>query len=355
MNDAKRDSLPAELLAYLQNAVGEDALSYSEAPAPITGGFDTAIYGFRLAVADGPFAGPLILRVFRDGGVVQARYEAAVQNAVSGQGFPTPRILLVCEDTSILGGAFAVMPRVSGVPMLDKILSPAIMRMPGTLARLHASLHSLDPEPVRIAVEAAGLADRVGATFESAWGEAIDSAKLDGLRSAYEWLMANRPQSQSAVVCHGDLHPLNVMMEGRVVSGLLDWPNARIDDPAWDVGATVALMGHGPVDLPGPVIPIVNAARRWLVRHYLKEYLALLPIDRNAIEYYEATRLLGFLIEVGTVWHARAGVIAPVTKPTAFESPRVVAGIVQRFAAITGVRSTLPAAPLLSPPLPAAP
>ena len=355
MNNAERDSLAGALLAYLQNALGNDALSYSEAPSPITGGFDTAIYGFRLAGADGPFAEPLILRVFRDGGVVQARYEAAVQNAIAGQGFPTPRVLLVCEDASTLGGAFMIMTRVNGVPMLDQIMSPAITRMPGTLARLHASLHALDPEPVRIAVEATGLANRVGATSESTWGYAIDHARLGGLRASYEWLMANRPQLRRAVICHGDLHPLNVMMERRDVSGVLDWPNARIDDPAWDVGATVALMGHGPVDLPAPVIPIVNAARRWVVRRYLKEYLVSRPLDRDALEYYEATRLLGFLIEVGTIWHARAGVIAPVSKPTAFESPRVLAGIVQRFTAITGVRPVLPAAPTPAAPLPAAP
>jgi aminoglycoside phosphotransferase (APT) family kinase protein len=146
------------------------------------------------------------------------------------------------------------------------------------------------------------------------------------------------------VICHGDLHPLNVMMEGGDVTGVLDWANARLDDPAWDVGASIALFSHGPIDLPGPLVRIADVARGWLMRRYLNAYLAERQLDMDAVRCFEAMRLLGFLIEVGIVRQSRAGAVAPTTKPTAFESPRVLSGIIRRFNEITGVTPSLPAA-----------
>jgi hypothetical protein len=86
----------------------------------------------------------------------------------------------------------------------------------------------------------------------------------------------------------------------------------------------------------------VGAVRRWLLRRYLKAYLAERPLDMTAVRYYEAVRLLGFMVEVGVYRQARQGVIPPITKPTAFNDPRVLSGIVRRFHKITGVMPVLP-------------
>jgi aminoglycoside phosphotransferase (APT) family kinase protein len=116
--------ISSALLAFLRSTLRDTSLSYASPPEPVSGGFDTAIYGFSLGGAVGEMAGPLILRVFRDGGAVQAQFETAVQNTVSSQGYPTPRVLLLCDDATVLGGAFTIMPRIDGVPMLDRVLSP---------------------------------------------------------------------------------------------------------------------------------------------------------------------------------------------------------------------------------------
>ncbi len=72
------------------------------------------------------------------------------------------------------------------------------------------------------------------------------------------WLLANERQGpRSPSICHGDFHPLNVLVDKGTVSGVIDWTYTRIADPAYDVGATIALFGQGPIDpsliRPGPL------------------------------------------------------------------------------------------------------
>jgi len=159
VGEAPRADVGDALITYLRTTLGDPALAFASAPSPITGGFDTAIYAFALGGADGEMAGPQILRVFRDGGAEQARFETVAQNAVAAQGYPAPRVLLSCEAAAVLGGAFTVMPRVPGTVMLSRIFGLSMAQMPIVLARTQARLHALNPEPVRRALVQAGFAD----------------------------------------------------------------------------------------------------------------------------------------------------------------------------------------------------
>jgi aminoglycoside phosphotransferase (APT) family kinase protein len=310
------------------------------------GGFDTLIYSFELRDAPPALAGPLVLRLYRDArGPERARREGSVQNAVAALGFPTPRVLLTCVDRAVLGGAFVVMPRLPGRVMLDAFLGPRVVRMPALLAALQARLHALDPDALARALEAAACpVQSMTVAAELGVMEAqIDAARLSGLAAGMQWVLANRPRSPARpAICHGDFHPLNVLLDGRHVSGVLDWARAKIDDPAWDVGATVALVTQGPLDLPGVLLGVAGAARRWLIARYVRAYAALRPLDLAAVRYYEALRCLGMLIEGGEHRQVQRGVIAPIAKPTAFDTPRAVHSLVTRFGALSGVAVALP-------------
>ena len=108
------------------------------------------------------------------------------------------------------------------------------------------------------------------------------------------------------------------------------------------MGATIALFGQGPVDLPGPVLRAASAYRSWMLRRYVKAYTEVLPLDMDAVRYYEALRCLGFLIEEGQYQQALAGVLPPLPRPSPFHAKPVRDGIVRRVRAITGVTVTLP-------------
>jgi aminoglycoside phosphotransferase (APT) family kinase protein len=330
------------LVEYLRAALGVTTLTLAEPLTTIGGGFDTSISAFRLSFPPAGWEGALILRVYRDGGDAQARFECAVHGAVAAQGFPVPSVLHMCEDTSVLGNAFVILERVPGVTMLARLLSPAMFRVAPILARLHARLHTLEPEAVAKSLRAAGAPLQSGFAAGAPVEKVIEDAQLAGLREAHAWLKNEPAAVHPPVVCHGDLHPLNIMMEGSTVTGVLDWANMRIGDPMSDVGATVALMTQGPIELPAPLQGIANVARRRIVSRYLETYAEERPLDMGVVRYFEAGRLFGFMLETGMYRQSRAGVIPPTTKRTAFNDPRVLSRIESRFMAITGVRPSVP-------------
>jgi hypothetical protein len=101
-------------------------------------------------------------------------------------------------------------------------------------------------------------------------------------------------------------------------------------------------MTQGPVDLPRPLWAIGRSVRRWIVRRYLKAYRAKLPVDQGPVDYFEAFRLLGFLIEAGQHRAADLGRIERPVKPNPFAQQHVVDGTRRRFEELTGVSAELP-------------
>jgi len=343
------------LLAYLRSVLEAPKLKYTEPPEPITGGFDTLTYSLALLGATEELSRPLILRVFRADhpstaliGGERACFESAVQNTIAEFGFPAPRALHTCTDTEVIGAPFLIMERLRGRIMLDVFFRPSRvwLRLPDLLAEAHVRLHSLDAALLERAVEASGLPPHaLRSDDRRELASRIVGAGLEELLPGMQWLLDNEPaEATPPAICHGDFHPLNVLMDKNRVSGVIDWTYTRIGDPAYDVGATIAIFGQGPVDLPGFVHSGVGLFRRWIIARYYRTYQRLRPVDGDAIHYYEAMRCLGFLVEAGEHRQADLGVFARPQKPTAFGAPRTVRGIIARFREITGVALT-PLAP----------
>jgi aminoglycoside phosphotransferase (APT) family kinase protein len=334
--------IPAALLSHLRGALGNDALDYAERPAQITGGFDTTIYAFQLTRASGEWARPLIVRLFRpDTEPERPRFERAVHNAVASLGYPAPRVLLACEDLQPLGGAFLVMERRPGRVMLDLFFRPnrKWFSLGRITAETHAKLHSLDAAAFERAVTADGVfADQIHVSRYLNWQrDNMTRLGIPGLADGARWLDEHVPANPGNAILHGDYHPLNILMDRGAVSGVIDWPWAAIGDPAFDVGATIAIFSHGPIDLPDFVRPAIDWFRGRFIADYLGEYQKLRPIDVEAVRYYEALRCLGFMMEGGEHFLADARRIERGTKPSAFGDMRQLAGIARRFEAITGV------------------
>ncbi len=337
--------IDAALLAYLHTTIGSE-IDYKDAPREIVGGFETTTFAFSLTGAPTELSGPLILRRHqREGDPELARVESRVQNGLAELGFPAPRVSTVCTDAGVLGGAFTIMERVRGRTMMEAMLGPGVFRISAVLGRLHAQLHGIDADLLRsrllgAAARPAGFGLALDADEIARF---VDEAQLDGLRDGMRWLTDHRPAPPLRLAaCHGDFHPINIMMSGRDVTGVLDWSSMRIGDPAWDVGASVALLGYGPVNVPRVLYPSVTWLRLRLVGRYLRAYAEGRPLDRARVQYYEAMRLLLFLCEAGFHRRTVAGVIAPTSKPTPFHQPAALNAIARRFAAITAVATSLP-------------
>ena len=296
------------LLTHLRRELGAPALDLAESLAPISGGFDTRIFAFRLSGAPGEWARPLILRILMpDYSPARALREAAVQNAVSHLGFPAPRVLAASADPGILGGAFLVMERAEGRPMLEA----KRLGVGTTLARLQLALHALDARPLIEAMEQLGEARAM--TFDGILDQLeqhVIGQSLDGLRGVMSWLRERRPPPpERTVICHGDFHPQNVLMARSTVTGVIDWPNAAVADPAYDVAGTHVILAHVPLALaamPAPMRALASLARPALLATYRAGYRRGRAIGRREFDYYQVAGAMRHLVRVAALRQAAA-------------------------------------------------
>lgn len=276
------------LEAILRDELGH--VSISDGPTRVGNGLDTYIYGFRLAL-DGlheRWARPLILRVYAAAGQEEkARREAAVQEFVSGAGYPAPRPLLVEGASNGLGLPLMIMERVPGSPMFDRFKNPlAIPRLLRQMVDLHARLHRLplDGSPLpyerplvdRRLTEVRGLVERFG---------------LSELAQPLAWLEEHRyiVAAEEPAMLHNDFHLLNLMLSDDGEMHVLDWPDAAVGDRHHDLARTLALFWLAP-PLARSMVErlLLTAARGYLISRYLARYAEQLPVDRDRLRYWEA-------------------------------------------------------------------
>jgi aminoglycoside phosphotransferase (APT) family kinase protein len=335
----------ARLLEFLSASLDGARVGLAEPPTPLSGGFDTQIYSFRLVGAPPELSGPLVLRVLGPhNDPRRALREQAIQNALAAQGYPAPRAPLASADPGILGGGFLVMERLPGRTLLDD----RWLGMASVVVRAQRRLHALDPAPVLEAVEAAvpggGAIHTVEGHLAQMETRIVRGAHL-GLAPALGWLRTNRPAVEGPrVVCHGDFHPLNILVDaGGQVTGVLDWPNVLFAERACDVAASHAILRHAPLDLaplPRHLRWVVRAAGLALVGRFMAGHRRAEPLDRGALRYYEALACMRQLVRVA---ENRVAARRNGSALNPLDASRFGERLARRFARLTGVRPALPA------------
>ena len=368
---------PAQpLLQHLRAHLRDAGVAYAEPPGPISGGYDTQIFGFRLSGAAGPFSAPLILRVLaRHHPPARVVTERVVQNVVAGLGFPAPRVLLDCTDPDVLGAPFLVMERVAGRPLIDA----RRIGIASVLVDMHLHLHALDAETLLQALDREGQvrsdasapppghgdrrdgeaqgerggreAPRFGRDVVTLEGflarleHRIARGPLRGLEQAMVWLLAHRPtDARGRVICHGDFHPGNILMHDGQVTGVIDWPNTVVADPEFDVASTRTILALVPVEILGvpPLLrALVDVARRILLASYMRGYQRRRPLDPSRLAYHEALACIRGLVRTAEARLGPPGAAGLNTLDASVYGERLAA----RLARITGVTPTLPPAP----------
>ena len=234
----------------------------------------------------------------------QYLWEAAAHSALTRVGFPVPRILLASAEPG-LGGPWLVMERIAGAMLGSNAFEmpagvlhfPGLYRnLPGLLAELHLKLHALDPAPmieslVSIAPEArfspAGRLQCARDLVSDGWPEA---------RRVADRLFAMQPSVARAVICHGDFHPLNVMVDNGQVSGVLDWGRISIADREYDLAAAWLLLQATVLEMPAAIVPVVKLLKRKMAERFLRFYLRHFPIDLAKLDFYCAQRAFEELV-----------------------------------------------------------
>jgi len=333
--------LADELLAVARADTGRDDLAYVEPPVRLSGGFFTANHAFRLDGAPPPWDGPLVVRLFpNDAPADLARREAVVQRVLAAQGYPAPDIVWWDDSMRLLERHCFVMRRLPGRPVLGGIkpleILPAARKLLTSLvettASAQASLHRLDAAPIVAALEGLPLG-------VERWLDRL--ADFDGHARGLEWLRAHRPADPERVVlCHGDLHPGNILADGGHMTGVLDYTVATVAEPALDVGFTTMSFDLTPIDAPAPIRRLAARFGQSIARRYVRAYAAATGADLTNQRYYEALRCASELTNVVSYRLARAN-------GEEYDAPRptwdaIVPEMVEYFRARTGVSLQIP-------------
>jgi aminoglycoside phosphotransferase (APT) family kinase protein len=348
------DTEVAQRLLYrLAHVFGCPDAVYIAGPARIQGGFDAAIFGFTLDRVPPSLAEPLILRLSRaDADPGRVKLETVVQNTLAEMGFPAPRVMVTESDPGILGGPFMVMTRLSGQTLAHGVEGlgagtslvgqlQLLFNLPAVLARIidqwvamQIRLHQLPAETLLRAVTAAGI-DAEAITFEGQLARLrtiVERSDLIGLKPGLAWLDDHRPaQAREAAICHGDFHPLNILADKNQPTGVIDWANAVIAEPAMDVGSAIANMSAVPLPLPWALRVTAHAIIGATLRRYERTYRTFRPLDDQAVLYYEVFRAVAQLIWVG---QARA---AGRVGSGAFHSATGVGNLIALIKKLSGV------------------
>ncbi len=236
--------------------------------------FDTAALQSYLQAKLPGFAGPLSVEQFKGGQsnptyklvTPQASYvmrskpgpvakllpsahaierEFRVMGALTGSEVPVPRMLLLCDDESVIGRAFYIMECVQGRVLWEQSLPGMTREQRGAIYdemnRVIAALHKLD-------VAALGLVDygRPGNYFDrqiSRWTKQYQASVTgpnEAMDRLIEWLPQHIPDSARdeamVSVVHGDYRLDNLMFhptEPRVLA-VLAWELSTIGHPLAD-------------------------------------------------------------------------------------------------------------------------
>jgi aminoglycoside phosphotransferase (APT) family kinase protein len=337
MIDADRTG---HLIGVLRSATGRPDLEYDRQPKPMQGGFWAELFSFSLANPPEGWPAELVARLMPDPGT--ARKETVVQSAVAAEGFPTPIVRTSGGPDCGLGLAFMVMDRAAGRPALsglDGAPTPAAVRrllrqIPELLAGSMARLHALDPDLVRSELEQVrGTPVTITDLVSMLAGLAADFGRPD-LVGAARWLTDHPPAPAPDVICHGDLHPFNLLADGDRVT-VLDWSTSLLAPRAYDVAFTSVLLSEPPLRVPGWQRPLVLAIGRLMARRFVRGYQqrSAVTIESGELSWHQAVVCLRVLVEVAS-WTHQGVADAHAGHPWLLCGP----AFARRLAALTGAQ-----------------
>ena len=200
--------------------------------------------------------------------------------------FPVaPRVLLYCEDASILGAPFYLMEPIHGI-ILRRDPPPGMNFTPETARGLGeafvdnlARLHALDYEAVGLGDlgKPQGYLERQvrGWTERYYASKTHDYAEADQIAAS---LREHLPTSSGAALIHNDYKYDNLVLDPAEitrVSGVLDWEMCTIGDPLSDLGTSLAYW----VDAQDPA---ELQALRWCPSNYPGSFTRAQIVERYA-------------------------------------------------------------------------
>jgi hypothetical protein len=201
------------------------------------------------------------------------------------------------------------MEHGDGVQLLAGLgMGKLLLRLPTTLRRLAHQmstaalrLHALDPMPVVDGLIAAGI--NVGSLgVDARLAEVREAARTTsaGFDGVLSWLDNHRPAMTPAVICHGDIHPFNMLVTEDGSFNVLDWTNGNLCRREYDVGFTAALLLCAPLEVPRIAQRPAGLITGSLSRRFVDSYRRFASINLDIVEWFETLQYARCLAAVAT-------------------------------------------------------
>ncbi len=215
-----------------------------------------------------------LLKIFKEGMPrAYAEFEFKAGRFAVKAGLPTPRPeqLLEWEDRPAI-----VYERLSGSTMLRRLAQKPWYLFPDAahMARLHVAVHRTGAGP-----------DSGLPCLKEALREKIEAAPILSLEEKAAVLAGLDKLPVGRQLLHGDLHPGNIMIDGRK-GWIIDWMTASYGHPAADAARTVLMLrtGSPPEESSRAFELILASVRKLLLSRYLRTYLRLSGLERGELE-----------------------------------------------------------------------
>ncbi len=246
--------------------------------------------------------GPAVLRVLPPGAAQTCHREVAVMRAALAGGVPVPAVRAVGD---VAGRSVVVMDWCPGRTVAaEAAADPSRAHHLGVLSgRALARIHAVAAPEV----------------LSGGW---IDAGGSDPAALSIAAHLRSMPLRTDALI-HLDFHPLNVLTDGRRITGVVDWTNAAAGDPWADVARTVSLLrldAARPDVLPRAVQDVLPTYEAGLLDGYA-EALGAAPADLAPLHAWAGAAMLrdlagrrsdAFFAQVRAyrdTWAERAGIL----------------------------------------------
>ncbi len=296
------------LLAALRHLTGTGDLDWATPPLPLAGGFWAELYDVELADPPEHLSGRLVARIMPD--PTTAALETAIQQHLHRCGLPVPAVRAANGPTSKLDRAWMLMDHTPGRPLLTGLSvtsalrqAPTLLRrLPDLLADATASLHRCPTDGLDLHLDNHTHRADIDDFLERISQQAVSIDRHDLADTAHQ-LSVKAPTAR--VICHGDLHPFNLLVDKNHWT-LIDWTTAVTADPHYDLAFTTLMLANPALDGPAPIRKAARIVGTRLANRFLRTYqqLAGIPVDPDRLAWGHTVHALRAIVEL-TTWEVQ--------------------------------------------------
>jgi len=259
-----------------------------------------------------------------------------------------PRPYLFEPNHGALGAPFLIMQRLGGSPLFGSRSFPTAFKTFSlgffSFVRAQARLHKYDstaaglreiPHAFPTVAQSAGNEPPLLDRLLNLIADRVEHGPLPGLREALQRINERAPRFRSSPqsIVHMDYHPLNVMVDGVQVTGVIDWVNTDVGDRHLDAAMTAVILSSSALEHPRWMRDnlVGNGLRASFAALYMPLYHAMAPMNFERFRYCQAVAALLRLSMLGMM-RARGPEVVGFRPESISEVTPAVVRLLSRYA-----------------------